>query len=47
MSSNPPPNTVAVLLLSFSAIMGLQHDPTPSKYFKINAGLNILGVKKT
>lgn len=35
------------LLLSFSAIMGLQCNPTPSKYIKINTGLNILGVKKT
>lgn len=47
MPSNPAPNAVEVLLLSVSAIMGLQCNPTPSKYIKINTGLNILGVKKT
>lgn len=45
--SNPPPNAVKVLLLSFSAKMGLLCNSTPSKYIKINTGLNILGVKKT
>lgn len=45
--SNPPPNALEVLLLSFSAIICLQHNSTPSKYIKINTGSNILGVKIT
>lgn len=44
--SNPPPNAVEVLLLSFSAKMGSQCNSTPRKYIKTNTGLNILGVKK-
>lgn len=36
MRSDPPPDAVELSLLSFSAIMGLQCNPTPSKYIKIN-----------
>lgn len=33
--SDPPPDAVEILLLSFSAVMGLQCNPAPNKYKKL------------
>lgn len=44
--SDPPPDAVELLLLSFSTVMGLQCNPTPSKYIKMNPVLSTLGEKR-